>query len=80
MLAGILLEGPGIHMPKLAEVSIMRAAPPALHTLFRHVWHLACTRNWLLPILAALLTVTTIFLQFTSTILLSDFSTGYVTG
>jgi hypothetical protein len=80
MLAGILLEQHGIQLPKLAVVSAMRAAPPAPHTLLRHIWSDAKHNNVLLAGLAALLSVTTIFLQFTSTVLLADINTGLVAG
>jgi hypothetical protein len=79
MLASILLKGPSVHMPKLAIVSIMRAASPALYALLRYVWRATNTRHWMFPLLTALLSLTTIVLQFTSTILLSDVNTGYVT-
>ena len=80
MLAGILLEGPGVILPKLAAISLMRAAFPAPFTLFRHLWSNAGFQNWVPTGLAAVLSVTTIFLQFTSTVLLADVDTGLVTG
>jgi hydrogenase maturation factor len=79
MLASILLEQHGIQLPKLAVVSAMRAAPPAPHTLVRHVWSGVNHKNILLTGLAVLLSGTTIFLQFTSTVLLADVDTGFVT-
>lgn len=80
MIAGVLLEGYGTFLPKLAVVSIMRAASPAPHTLFRHIISGTNLKNWLATALAAVLTITTIFLQFTSTALLADVSTGLVAG
>lgn len=80
MIAGILLEGYGTVLPKLAAISIMRSASPAPHTLFRHIWAGTTAKNWVATALAAVLTVSTIFLQFTSTALLADVSTGLVTG
>jgi hypothetical protein len=80
MIAGILLESHGIFLPKLATVSIMRSASPAPHTLFRHIYAGTNWQNLLATALAAVLTITTIFLQFTSTALLADVSTGLVTG
>jgi hypothetical protein len=80
MIAGIVLESYGISLPKLAVVSIMRSASPAPHTLFRHIVSGTNMKNVLATVLAAILTVTTIFLQFTSTALLADVSTGLVTG
>ncbi|PSN66457.1 hypothetical protein BS50DRAFT_622120 [Corynespora cassiicola Philippines] len=80
MLASILLEDAGIYMPKLAVLSIMRAAAPAPYTLFRHIWPVIYTKNWIFSSLAAALTITSVFLQFTSTVLLADLDTGYVTG
>jgi hypothetical protein len=79
MIASILLEGPGVALPELATVSIMRAAAPAPYTLFGHIYTGTSFIGWVATSLAALLTVTTTFLQFTSTILLSDVSTGLVT-
>ena len=79
MIAGILLEGPGVFLPKLATVSIMRSASPAPYTLFRHICAGTSLTNWLATGLAVIFTVTTAFLQFTSTILLADVDTGLVT-
>jgi hypothetical protein len=79
MIAGILLEGPGVALPELATVSMMRAAAPAPYTLLEHIYTGESSKNWLATGLAATLTVTTMFLQFTSTILLSDVGTGLVT-
>jgi hypothetical protein len=79
MIASIVLEGPGVALPELAAVSMMRAAAPAPYTLFGHIYTGTRLISWLASSLAAVLTVTTIFLQFTSTILLSDVSTGLVT-
>lgn len=80
MIAGILLESYGTFLPKLAVVSIMRSASPAPHTLFRHIYSGTNLKNWVATALAAVLTVTTIFLQFTSTALLADVGTGLVAG
>jgi hypothetical protein len=79
MIAGILLEGPGVALSELASVSMMRAAAPAPYTLFGHIYTGTRSKSWLATSLAATLTVTTIFLQLTSTILLSDVGTGLVT-
>jgi hypothetical protein len=75
-----LLESHGIFLPKLATVSIMRSASPAPHTLFRHIYAGTNSKNCLATGLAAVLTVTTIYLQFTSTALLADVGTGLVIG
>lgn len=80
MIAGILLESYGTFLPKLAVISIMRSASPTPHTLFRHICAGTNTKNWVATALAAVLTLTTIFLQFTSTALLADVSTGLITG
>ncbi|OAL42888.1 hypothetical protein IQ07DRAFT_686115 [Pyrenochaeta sp. DS3sAY3a] len=80
MIAGILLEGPGVALPEVATISMMRAAAPAPYILVRHIYTGNRLTSWLATSLAATLTVTTIFLQFTSTMLLSDVSTGLVTG
>jgi hypothetical protein len=80
MLASILLEDTGIYLPKLAVVSIMRAASPAPYTLLWHTWFSGFSRNWLFLIVAAALSITSVFLQFTSTILLTDIDTGHVIG
>lgn len=80
MLAGIVLENPGIHLPNLAVISTMRAASPTPYTLLWHVWSALDTKNWLFSGFAAALSMTTVLLQFTSTILLTDVDTGYVTG
>jgi hypothetical protein len=79
MLAGILLEDPGIRLPKFAVFSIMRAAARTPHSLFRHTWSATFTKNWLFSSLAGILSITSVLLQFTSTILLADVDTGYVT-
>lgn len=79
MIASIVLEGPGVVLPELATVSMMRAAAPAPYTLFGHIYTGTRFTSWLATSLAAVLTVTTLFLQFTSTILLSDLGTGLVT-
>jgi hypothetical protein len=80
MLASIVLEQHGIQLPKLAVISAMRAAPPSPHTLVKHIWSDVNHNNILLGALASLLSGTSIFLQFTSTMLLTDISTGLVTG
>lgn len=80
MLAGILLEGSGVLLPKLATVSVLRATSPAPYTLFAHMWSSSNVGNCLLAALSAVLSTTTIFLQFTSTVLLTDVDTGLVTG
>ena len=79
MLAGILLEDPGIYLPKLAVISTMRAAPPEPYTFLWHVWSAACAKTRLFSGLAVALSVTSVLLQFTSTILLTDVDFGYVT-
>ncbi|KAI8941765.1 hypothetical protein NX059_002968 [Plenodomus lindquistii] len=79
MIASILLEGPGVALPELATVSIMRAAAPAPYTLFGHIYAGTKFTSWWATSLAAVLTITTLFLQFTSTVLLSDVGTGLVT-
>jgi hypothetical protein len=80
MLASILLEDNGVYLPKLAVFSIMRAAAPAPHTLFWHTCFSGASKNWLFLIVAAALSITSVLLQFTSTILLADIDTGYVIG
>lgn len=79
MIASIVLEGPGVALPELATVSMMRAAAPAPYTLFGHIYTGTRFISCLATGFAAILTVTTVFLQFTSTILLSDLSIGLVT-
>ncbi|KAH7086958.1 hypothetical protein FB567DRAFT_56031 [Paraphoma chrysanthemicola] len=79
MIASIVLEGPRVALPELVTVSMMRAAPPAPYTLFGHIYTGTRFASWLATSFAAVLTVTTVLLQFTSTILLSDVSTGLVT-
>jgi hypothetical protein len=79
MIAGIVLEGPGVAPPELATISMMRATTPAPYTLFGHIYTGTKFISWLATSFAAVLTVTTLFLQFTSTILLSDLGTGLVT-
>lgn len=44
MLAGILLEDPGIYLSKLAVISTMRAVSPAPYTFLRHVWSAPCAK------------------------------------
>jgi general stress protein CsbA len=80
MIAGILLEGSGVILPKLAAISLMRATFPAPFTLFIHLWSNVGFQNWVPTGLAVVLSVTTISLQFTSTVLLADVDTGLVTG
>lgn len=80
MLASILLEEPGVYLPKLAVLSVMRAASPAPHALFWHTWSVTYVKNWLFTSVAAVLSITSIFLQFTSTVLLMDVGTDYIAG
>lgn len=60
MLAGILLEDPGIYLSNLAVISTMRAVSPAPYTFLRHVWSAHCAKYRLFSSLAAALSVTTV--------------------
>ena len=80
MLAGVVFEDPGIHLPNLAVISTMREASPAPYALLWHVWLAVDTKKWLFSGFAAALSMTTVLLQINSTILLTDFNPGYVTG
>lgn len=86
MLAAILLEGPGIRLPELAAISAMRASSAPPHYLFGHLIPETMRaehrprRKWALLFVCALLSVTTLTLQFTSTILLTDVDIALITG
>ena len=80
MLAGLLLEGPGVVLPKLAVVPLMRASSPAPYTLLRHTWADLHKSNGINFGLAAAVLIATLLLQFTSTILLVDINIGLARG
>jgi hypothetical protein len=84
MLAGLAIERKEILLPLLATVSMMRSSnsgPIVLAWLLRpRPGKKGGIRGLLVPGLATLLALTTLSSQFTSTALLSDISSGLVTG
>jgi hypothetical protein len=84
MLSGLAIERSEILLPWLATVSMMRSSnsgPIILAWLLRPRPRKICgIRSLLVPGLATLLALTTLSSQFTSTALLSDISSGLVTG
>jgi hypothetical protein len=84
MLAGLAIERREVLLPRLATVSMMRSSNSGSIVL---AWLLRPRpgkkygiRRFLVPGLATLLALTTLSSQFTSTALLSDISSGLVTG
>jgi hypothetical protein len=84
MLAGLAIERREILLPRLATVSMMRSSnsgPMVLAWILRpHLGKICGIRGLLVPGLTTLLALTTLSSQFTSTVLLSDISSGLVTG
>lgn len=84
MLASIAIEKDEVSLRDLANMSIMRSnsSPlalcwPLLHSVFARG---RMVRELMLPVLAILLLLSSLALQFTSTILVTDVRTGLVLG
>ncbi|KAI1378402.1 hypothetical protein F4677DRAFT_443615 [Hypoxylon crocopeplum] len=79
MIAALVLETESVHLGALASISIMRAAAPSPWNL---AWDIVRNRSRLSTslALALLLSGLTVSLQFSSTILLSDFREGEIMG
>jgi hypothetical protein len=79
MLAAIALESTaGVALQDLVPLSLMRASSAAPYTLLAHPRLGRNGLNWLLLVLAAIISITTMSLQFTSTILLADVNAGFI--
>jgi hypothetical protein len=79
MLASIALESTaGIALQDLVPLSLMRASSAAPYALLAHPRVGRNGLNWSYLVFAAIITVTTVSLQFTSTILLADVNAGYI--
>lgn len=79
MIAALVLEtGKGIPLAQIVEVSTARFANGGMGTLggFAFMWG---TVSWWVWLLSALLALSTLALQFSSTLLLSDFGTVNIT-
>ncbi|KAI8936134.1 hypothetical protein NX059_007631 [Plenodomus lindquistii] len=79
MLAAIALESTtGVALQDLAPLSLMRASSAAPYALLAYPRLGRNGLNWSLLAWAAIISITTVSLQFTSTILLADVNAGYI--
>ncbi|KAJ8107507.1 hypothetical protein OPT61_g8818 [Boeremia exigua] len=79
MLAAIVLESTtGVLLSDFAPISLMRASAAAPYALLTQVEFRANKLSLAPAICAALLSMTTVSLQFTSTILLADVDSGFI--
>lgn len=79
MLAALALEVQGTNLRSAASVSILRfvnSGPQSLLLDLKHSWK----HNWRSSATASLLFLTTLLLQFTSTLLASDLGDGFLIG
>ncbi|CAN9171793.1 unnamed protein product [Alternaria alternata] len=79
MLAAIALESTtGVALQDLAPLSLMRASSAAPYALLAYPRLGRNGPTWVLLVWAAIISITTVSLQFTSTILLADVNAGYI--
>ncbi|KAL1799751.1 hypothetical protein ACET3X_000093 [Alternaria dauci] len=79
MLAAIALESTaGVTLPDLVPLSLMRSSSAAPYALLAHTRLGRNRKDWLLIAFAVIISVTTVSLQFTSTILLADVNAGFI--
>ncbi|RYO67509.1 hypothetical protein AA0113_g4498 [Alternaria arborescens] len=79
MLAAIALESTtGVALQDLAPLSLMRASSAAPYALLAYPRLGRNGPTWVLLVWAAIISITTVLLQFTSTILLADVNAGYI--
>ncbi|CAN9145586.1 unnamed protein product [Alternaria alternata] len=79
MLAAIALESTtGVALQDLAPLSLMRASSAAPYALLAYPKLGRNGPTWVLLVWAAIISITTVLLQFTSTILLADVNAGFI--
>jgi hypothetical protein len=79
MLAAIALESTtGVALQDLAPLSLMRASLAAPYALLAYPKLGRNGPTWVLLVWAAIISITTVLLQFTSTILLADVNAGFI--
>lgn len=85
MLASLSLERTEVPLMNLPIIATMRTNSSGPFALAWYInsglfQNFRCDHRMLVPFLAVLLSLSTFAFQFTSTVLLSDISTGFVTG
>ncbi|KAF2847315.1 hypothetical protein T440DRAFT_521079 [Plenodomus tracheiphilus IPT5] len=86
MIASILVEGPGGPLHDLSQVALLRVSTTSPFSVLGHLLTHSFRdgyRSWKYYIItcpATILSVTTLFMQFTSTLLLADIHPGLITG
>jgi hypothetical protein len=79
MLAAVALESTtGVALQDLAPLSLMRASSAAPYALLAYPRLGRNGPTWVLLVWAAIISITTVLLQFTSTILLADVNAGFI--